>query len=163
MTALLSKGTAEIHALSVEALLEQFEKILYDIPEDRRELAFALFKSSLAVAMHGKEAGIGKAFAQRAIEWNSKRRTKNSHAVSDMEIFQKVNRLRAQAKQKGKPVPPLTRLVKSNRPTAFRILRQGHRVRRLHDRGRISGTRFFASLNPEQKYAELGARNARNE
>jgi len=105
----------------INALFNLFEQVLYDAPAGRRKLGLALFKASLAVVLHGDDQ-VGKAFAQRALEWSNKRRETPELAASDMRIFQMVKRLREQAKQDGRPVPPLTRLDKSNRMGAFQII-----------------------------------------
>lgn len=105
----------------VSALFALFEQVLYGIPQERRPLAFALFKASLAVSLHGVDQ-VGGAFAKRAIEWNTKRGGKAQQAADDMQVFQAVMRLRRDAVDQGAEPPPLTRLPKKNRRTAFELI-----------------------------------------
>jgi hypothetical protein len=106
------------HAKRVDDLLELFSQVLYRIPEDNRRLALALFKAATAVVLHGGDQ-IGSEFAQRALSWNSERKTRSGLATTDMLAFQVVERIRRDAKLAGKSPPPLSRLNKKNRRSAF--------------------------------------------
>jgi hypothetical protein len=102
------------------ALFVLFERVIYRGPQERRSLAFALFKAALVVAFHGTDE-VGPAFAQRAMAWSRKRKAGGDQAASDMHVYQTVSRVRSDAVKQGRQPPPLMRLQKSNRRNAFEI------------------------------------------
>jgi len=108
------------HAKQLAAIAELFGQVLYRVPQENRRLALALFKAAMAVVLDGSDE-IGSEFSKRALAWNSDRKARTDQTADDMQTWQVVDRLRKDAQRRGEKKPPLSRLKKKGRRTAFEL------------------------------------------